>query len=274
MFGNDVVYKPVRNRAGCLRFKIKGFKCHIRYVPVLRTKAAEIPALANLSASAKARIFPVIRITGAISTTVQSNLVSKLQSFPFSLDGGYNFDVTGSAQTFMSLFSALGNGGLSIIPAVSTNDDPAYIAAALSLIGKFGNGVVAGPGAPWGLLRSIWRDAASCHEEPRPRRKNLPYGLRAASAFCPFRPRSRRAPRVSCPEWKSALRGRIACLSALSASPKMRERRVEGRVSAVKLGKGCGMQRLETQGERAQLCRRLFAPGLVIERGAADIFRR
>lgn len=113
-----------------------------RYLPVLRTKAAEIPALANLSNSAKTRTFPLFRMTEKVSATVQSSIITKLQNFPFSLDGSYNFDVTGSTNGFISLFNTLGGGGLPIIPAVSTNDDQVYITAALGLIGKFEEGLV------------------------------------------------------------------------------------------------------------------------------------
>lgn len=113
-----------------------------RYMPVLRTKAAEVPALSNLSNAAKSKTFPIFRMTPTIPQSVPSKMIAELQEFQLSVDGGHNFDLTGSARQFVAFFNALGNGGLSVIPAVSTNDDPNYISAAIQLKGAFGIGIV------------------------------------------------------------------------------------------------------------------------------------
>lgn len=73
-------------------------------------------------------------MTGNVPATFEPNAVAKLQGLPFALDGGYNSEATGSTQPFISLFNGLRNGGIAVIPAVSTNDDQAYVSAALQLV--------------------------------------------------------------------------------------------------------------------------------------------
>jgi hypothetical protein len=113
-----------------------------RYLPVLKTKAGEITALENLSVAAKARVFPLLRMTSDVSPTVTGALVSKLASVPISLDGEHNAFTSSSTSSFISLFNHLGSSGVSVIPAISTNADTAYIQAALRLVGKYCSGSV------------------------------------------------------------------------------------------------------------------------------------
>src|ERR1700690_380715 len=55
---------------------------------------------------------------------------------------------------------------------------------------------------------------------------------------------------------------------------EMSERHVEGRVGAIKLGKGAGMKLFETSDKAAQLRRRRLVGWLVIERGPPNEFGR
>lgn len=113
-----------------------------RYIPVVRSKAGEADALGNLTAAARSNTFPLIRLTAAIPTTFQQRMTTQLNGFPIALDGTYNFDSTGSAAAFTALFHGLGSNNIPITPAISTDSDPAYIAAASALIGQYAPGLV------------------------------------------------------------------------------------------------------------------------------------
>ncbi|PBC22623.1 MULTISPECIES: hypothetical protein [unclassified Mesorhizobium] len=113
-----------------------------RYVPVVRTKAGEADALGNLDAVARARVFPLVRLTGTIPTTFLAKMVASAAGFPIALDGIYNFEVTGSTVAYTALFNGLGQGGVPVIPTLSIRAQPAYNNAAAALIGAFGAGFV------------------------------------------------------------------------------------------------------------------------------------
>lgn len=114
----------------------------IPYFPVVRTKAGEVDALSNLTALAKARAFPIVRMTTTVPPTFLTKMAQDLAGFPISLDGANNAAETGSTVAFTALFSSLGNAGVPIIPAVRMNDDAGYLAAVGVQIGHFGIGVV------------------------------------------------------------------------------------------------------------------------------------
>ncbi|WP_417711344.1 beta family protein [Roseibium aggregatum] len=113
-----------------------------RYVPIVRTKAGEADALGNLSQVAKARIFPVIRMTNAVPATFQTKMIRQVVDMPIALDGANNFDATSSVAAFVALFNGLGNGGLPVIPAIPFGADQAYVATASGLLNSFAAGLV------------------------------------------------------------------------------------------------------------------------------------
>ncbi len=112
-----------------------------RYVPVLRTKAGEAQALGKLTGQAKERILPLMNLTAAVPPTFQQIMISESAGASIAIDGSYNLSETGTANAFNALFTGLGNGGLLPIPCIPFSSDPAYIAAAVPLIGQFATGL-------------------------------------------------------------------------------------------------------------------------------------
>ncbi|MBO9100015.1 MULTISPECIES: beta family protein [unclassified Rhizobium] len=112
------------------------------YFPVVRTKAGEVDALFNLSAGAKAKTFPIVRMTTTVPATFLVKMTRDLVGFPISLDGANNVSETGTTTAYTALFTGLGNGGVPVIPAVRNSDDPAYVAAAGALVGRYLPGIV------------------------------------------------------------------------------------------------------------------------------------
>lgn len=113
-----------------------------RYVPVVRTKAGEADALGNLSSTARAKIFPLIRMTDSIPISFASKLAANAPGTPISLDGTYNHSITGTAAPYIALFNQLGSLGFPIIPVIPLHGDPVYITAATSLVDSFGQGFI------------------------------------------------------------------------------------------------------------------------------------
>ena len=113
-----------------------------RYVPILKTKAGEVEALANLSPMARSRIFPLVRATTQIPATFQPSVLSMLTGLSIALDGEHNFSASGSFAAFASLFRGLGTHGMSVIPAISFNSVPAYLTASRRLVGVYAPGAV------------------------------------------------------------------------------------------------------------------------------------
>ncbi|MFD1981906.1 hypothetical protein ACFSOZ_04270 [Mesorhizobium newzealandense] len=114
----------------------------IRYIPVVRTKAGEADALGNLTAAARARTFPLIRLTGQIPVTFQKKMIANCNGFPMAIDGSYNFLGTGGPAAYNGLFKGLGANGVPVIPVLWIRGDPAYNSAALALVGLYGHGFV------------------------------------------------------------------------------------------------------------------------------------
>ncbi|WP_184702321.1 beta family protein [Aminobacter aganoensis] len=113
-----------------------------RYIPIVRTKAGEADALGNLSPAARARIFPLIRLGGAVPTTFLPKMIASAAGFQIALEGIHNFTVTGSAAVYTALFNRLGAGGVPTIPTLSLRAQPAYNIAAAALVGAYGPGFV------------------------------------------------------------------------------------------------------------------------------------
>ncbi|MFZ1964933.1 MAG: hypothetical protein WAU78_15950 [Roseiarcus sp.] len=109
-----------------------------RYVPMLRSKAGEADALGNLSVAAKKRIFPVFHVTASPPITFAVKLGKAWTGQSFALDGSYNFEVTGSSHTYVSLFNSLQASEATAIPAISSDADPQYVKIVQALLTKYG----------------------------------------------------------------------------------------------------------------------------------------
>ncbi|CAM5769108.1 hypothetical protein LMIY3S_02727 [Labrys miyagiensis] len=105
-----------------------------RYMPIVRTKAGEATALGNLSARAKSKILPIIKLTRSIPATFAASTINQLSGFQIALDGEYNFSVTGNQAVYLGLFQTLLAGGVPVIPSLSFNPDPGYLASVASLV--------------------------------------------------------------------------------------------------------------------------------------------
>lgn len=77
------------------------------YFPVVRTKAGEVDALFNLSAGAKAKTFPIVRMTTTVPATFLVKMTRDLVGFPISLDGANNVSETGTTTAYTALFTGL-----------------------------------------------------------------------------------------------------------------------------------------------------------------------
>lgn len=113
-----------------------------RYVPVLRTKAGEASALASLPAPLKSRLLPLIQITAKPPATFVNDLAKGWTQLPLALDGLHNVGVTNSLNDFRTTFKQLGTAQIKVIPSIECATAPAYVAAAKSMVGRYGSGLV------------------------------------------------------------------------------------------------------------------------------------
>lgn len=113
-----------------------------RYVPLLRSKAGEATALANLDAKTKSRAFPIIHLSEKVSETFSMATVQSWKSLPMALDGAFNFDLTGTGTHYTALYQKLGAGGVAIVPSIKVDSPAAYVNLIKPLIGKFSPGIV------------------------------------------------------------------------------------------------------------------------------------
>lgn len=113
-----------------------------RYIPVVRTKAGEADALGNLSAAARAKVLPLIRLGGTVPATFLTKMTANAAGMPIALDGIYNFDATGSALVYQNLFNSLGGNGFPVIPVLSLRAPTAYNNVASQLRGVYSPGFV------------------------------------------------------------------------------------------------------------------------------------
>ena len=111
-----------------------------RYIPVVRTKAGEADALGNLSPAARAKTFPLVRLGATVPPTFLPKMTLQAAGMPLALDGVYNFDATGSAAVFNSLFDGLGQNGFPVIPVISYRATQAYNFAAAQTVGRYSPG--------------------------------------------------------------------------------------------------------------------------------------
>lgn len=113
-----------------------------RYCPILRTKAGEVAALSHLPSSSLARLLPVVRLNATPAKTFVASMASAWSGRVAALGGGYNFNLTGSASTYRTMFRALGDSGVNVIPSVDPNASGGYLSAVGALIGRYAPGVV------------------------------------------------------------------------------------------------------------------------------------
>ena len=113
-----------------------------RYFPIMRTKAGEATALRNLAAPARTKMTPIINIVTAPSPGYAASLAAGWAGQAAALDGSYNYGETGSVTVFNAMFPAIGNLGIPIIPSITINDPPAYLAAVQAVVGMFAPGLV------------------------------------------------------------------------------------------------------------------------------------
>ena len=104
-----------------------------RYVPLIRSKAGEAIALANLGPATKARIFPVVHLTGTLTAQFTNRLIADWAGYPIGIDGLFNFSETGSAAEMTNIITTLRAGGVPAQPSMEMTAPAGYIAAALPL---------------------------------------------------------------------------------------------------------------------------------------------
>ena len=109
-----------------------------RYVPLIRSKAGEAIALANLEPATKARIFPVVHLTGTVAAQFVTRLIADWAGRPIAIDGLFNFSEAGSAADLVNIITALRTGGVPAQPSIELTAPAGYLAAALPLAAAHG----------------------------------------------------------------------------------------------------------------------------------------
>lgn len=110
-----------------------------RYVPLIRSKAGEATALANLQPTTKARVFPVIHLTSTVAAQFANRLIAGWVGHSIAIDGLFNFSENGSAADMVDLITELRNGGVPAQPSFEINAPAAYVTAALPQAAAFGS---------------------------------------------------------------------------------------------------------------------------------------
>jgi hypothetical protein len=109
---------------------------------MLRSKAGEANALANLAASDKQRLFPLIHVSEAPAAAFVPNAGAAWNGRPMALDGMFNFGFTGSTAHFTQLFTGLGRAGVLVIPSIECDAPAPYVTSLARYIGRFASGLV------------------------------------------------------------------------------------------------------------------------------------
>lgn len=112
------------------------------YRPQLRSKSGEATALNHLSNPAKARIAPVINMVAKPAAGFANDIIASWAGGPMALDGTYHVGATGSAMGFNNLFSAMGIGGVKLIPSIEFGETGQYLGAVKAMTGSFAAGLV------------------------------------------------------------------------------------------------------------------------------------
>lgn len=107
---------------------------HYRYLPMMKTKAGEITALANLPAAVRQRLLPVFHICESVARSFAPSLISAWAGQLSAVDGAFNANQHQNATAFTTLIQAMRNGGIPAMPSVSFVDPMFYQQAAVSAI--------------------------------------------------------------------------------------------------------------------------------------------
>src|SRR5260370_35766414 len=86
------------------------------YRPMLKTKSGEATALLNLTPVEKDRIAPVFHVAETPPATFAARMAAAWAGRSCFLDGAFNFNGSGTATDFDNAFSALGAGGVPVVP--------------------------------------------------------------------------------------------------------------------------------------------------------------
>lgn len=104
------------------------------YCPLIRTKTGETTALRHLPTASRPRIFPVFQMTGKPPANFAASLIRAWSGSGISLDGQYNFGITGLTTDFQNLFRTLTNGGVSVVPSLEVDAPAPYAQAVQGLV--------------------------------------------------------------------------------------------------------------------------------------------
>lgn len=113
---------------------------HYRYLPLMKTKAGEISALANLTPAARARILPVFHVCENVAPSFAPGLVATWAGQLCAIDGAFNANHQQNAAAFTTLLQAMRAGGVPTMPSVSIADPLFYQQAAIASVD--GNGLI------------------------------------------------------------------------------------------------------------------------------------
>lgn len=105
-----------------------------RYVAMLRSKSGEVTALEHLAVQARQRLLPVVHLVARPPTTFVQRL-SAVWDQEVGIDGLFNLTISGSAQAFSSIVTALRQEGLSVLPSIDAAETvPTYTQAVSRLV--------------------------------------------------------------------------------------------------------------------------------------------
>lgn len=113
-----------------------------RYLPMMRSRAGEATALANLTDPAKDRMLPVIHLVHVPPPTFGATVGDAWTGRPMALDGTFQTDITGSPQSFTNMFDQIGRKKVALIPSIEYNATPPYLAAVQRVRNRYAPGVV------------------------------------------------------------------------------------------------------------------------------------
>lgn len=114
----------------------------IRYAPMLRSKAGEAIALSNLTVAAKDRMMPVVHLVHEPPATFGQTVGAAWTGRPMALDGAFQTEITGSAQSFTHMFAQIGGARVRLIPSIEYGTTPPYLTSVQRVRGRFAPGVI------------------------------------------------------------------------------------------------------------------------------------
>lgn len=113
-----------------------------RYAPMLRSKAGEASALSHLTTASKDRMMPVIHLVHVPPATFGQTVGAAWAGRSMALDGTFQTDITGTAQSFSHMFAQIGGTRVSLIPSIEYNTTGPYLTAVQRAHRRFAPGVL------------------------------------------------------------------------------------------------------------------------------------